>query len=102
MNCWPELQPGAAINKSDLQGTHSMSADHYRRMATQCIDLAQQMSARVDRARLMEMASGWLRLAEKGEADADNVTAAPKPPAQVVQQPQQQQGQQLKQEGEKE
>jgi hypothetical protein len=46
-------------------------AADYPRMAAQCIEAAERMSLRADRARLLEMAQRWLRLAQGAEACAD-------------------------------
>ena len=44
-------------------------ADEYRRLAADCLEVAERMSLREDRARMMEMAQRWLDLAKKAEAD---------------------------------
>jgi hypothetical protein len=43
------------------------SAD-FRRQAAACVDIAQRMSLREDRARILEMAQRWLELAQKAES----------------------------------
>ncbi len=42
----------------------------YRRFATECLELARQMSATADRDRLTNMASRWSALAAPAEASA--------------------------------
>ena len=42
-------------------------ADKYRRLAAECLEVAERMSLREDRARMMEMAHRWLELAVKAE-----------------------------------
>ncbi len=44
-------------------------AAEYRREAQICMEMAQRMSMRIDRERLMAMAKHWLELAERAEAD---------------------------------
>jgi len=44
------------------------SAD-FRRQAAACIEVAERVSLREDRARMMEMAQRWLELAQKAEAE---------------------------------
>jgi hypothetical protein len=44
------------------------AAENYRRYAADCARLAQSVSAPEDRARMMEMAALWLRVAESVEA----------------------------------
>ena len=43
-------------------------AAEYRRQAALCLEVAEQMSVRADRVRMMEMARQWLALAEEIEA----------------------------------
>lgn len=45
-------------------------ASEYRRLAAECLQIANNMSLNAERARLMEMAQKWLDLAQKAEADA--------------------------------
>ena len=45
--------------------TEPPSADECRRLAANCIEVAERMSLREDRARMMEMARRWLEIAEK-------------------------------------
>lgn len=45
-------------------------AEGYRKEAQTCIELAGRMSMLSDRARLIEMAQHWLRMAEIAEAKA--------------------------------
>jgi hypothetical protein len=42
-------------------------AEQYRKMAADCIEVAQRMSLKDDRARMMEMAQRWLDLAQQAE-----------------------------------
>ena len=44
-------------------------ASEYRRLAAECLQIANNMSLNVERARLMEMAQKWLELAQRAEAD---------------------------------
>ena len=44
-----------------------MSDSDYRRLAAECLELAQRMSLHRDRAHLMEMAQRWLGLAAEAE-----------------------------------
>jgi len=46
------------------------SAD-FRRQAAACVEIAERMSLREDRARILEMAQRWLALAQKAEAAAE-------------------------------
>jgi putative IMPACT (imprinted ancient) family translation regulator len=46
-----------------LNGT----AEEYRKMAADCIEVAQRMSLKDDRTRMMEMAQRWLDLAQRAE-----------------------------------
>ena len=39
----------------------------YRKMAASCIEVAQRMSLKDDRVRMMEMAQRWLDLAQQAE-----------------------------------
>ncbi len=43
-------------------------AERYRRNAAECVRLAQQTTDPTDKALLLQMASGWIRLAERAEA----------------------------------
>jgi hypothetical protein len=42
-------------------------AAEYRRLAAECLEVAERMSLRADRSRMMEMAQRWLDLAKKAE-----------------------------------
>jgi hypothetical protein len=42
-----------------------LSADRYRQLAAECVDVAQQTSNARDKAVLLQMAETWLKLAEK-------------------------------------
>ncbi len=44
-------------------------AAEYRRMAASCLEVADRMSLDSDRARLREMAEGWLDLARHLESE---------------------------------
>jgi hypothetical protein len=46
-------------------------AAEYRRLAAECIEVAEGMSLREDRSRMMEMAQHWLYLAKKAKSEAD-------------------------------
>ena len=39
----------------------------YRRFAAQCFEVAQRMSPRTERERLMQMGQEWLKFADKAE-----------------------------------
>jgi hypothetical protein len=41
--------------------------EEYRRMAADCIEVAQRMSLKDDRDRMLEMAQRWLDLAQQAE-----------------------------------
>ena len=43
------------------------SAKEYRRYAAQCLSVAERQSTTADKARLIEMAQAFLRMAEKKE-----------------------------------
>jgi hypothetical protein len=45
------------------------TAAEYRSQAAFCLEVAQQISVRKDRERMMEMAQQWLALAEKVEVE---------------------------------
>jgi hypothetical protein len=60
-------------------------AEEYRQRAQECLDLARKVSLERDRAVVLDIAQGWLRLAEQQE----NVEEITPPP--TVEQPQQQQ-----------
>jgi hypothetical protein len=42
-------------------------AAEYRRLAAACIEVAQRMSLKEDRSRMMDMAQRWLELAQEAE-----------------------------------
>ena len=45
-------------------------AAEYRRLAANCLEVAERMSLWEDRARIMEMAQRWLDLARKEERES--------------------------------
>jgi len=45
----------------------SDKTEEYRKMAASCIEVAQRMSLKDDRVRMMEMAQRWLDLAQQAE-----------------------------------
>lgn len=47
-------------------------ASEYRRLAAECLQIANNMSLNTERARLMEMAQKWLELAQKAESEGGN------------------------------
>lgn len=49
--------------------TKEKRAAEYRKNAAECIAVAERMSAREDRARMTDMARGWLELARELEAE---------------------------------
>jgi hypothetical protein len=57
----PRTCPDDQMEK--LNGT----AEEYRKMAADCIEVAQRMSLKDDRTRMMEMAQRWLDLAQRAE-----------------------------------
>jgi hypothetical protein len=62
-----------AVVEPRLGGGHPVSkASEYRKLAAECLQIANNMSLNAERARLMEMAQKWLELAQKAEADADD------------------------------
>jgi hypothetical protein len=75
-------------------------AEEYRRRAQECRDLARKVSLERDRAVVLDMAQGWLRLAEQQETQ-EEITPPP-----AVERPQaaaqQQQQVQRKDDGKKE
>ena len=46
-------------------------AAEFRRQATICFDLAQRISLKEDKERMMQVAEHWLELAKRAEAEAD-------------------------------
>ena len=67
-------------------------ADEYRRRAQECLDFARKISLERDRAVILEMAQGWLRLAEEQEAQEESVRSlVSEQPHAAAQQQQQQQ-----------
>jgi len=46
-------------------------AAEYRRQAAACLEVAERMSLRDDRARMLEMAQHWLELAQRAEAEGE-------------------------------
>jgi hypothetical protein len=42
-------------------------ADHYRQLATQCREIADRMSLKSDKARMLEMAQQWSEMAKAAE-----------------------------------
>ena len=53
-----------------MSGSASRALE-YRRLPAECLEVAERMSLREDRSRLMEMAQRWLDLARKAEGEAD-------------------------------
>lgn len=49
----------------------SAKAAEYRRQAASCIEVANRMSLAADRARMMDMAQGWLDLAKQAESKTE-------------------------------
>jgi hypothetical protein len=49
-------------------GDQQGKAAEYRRQAAACLEIAERMSHRGDRALMLEMAQLWLELAQKAEA----------------------------------
>jgi hypothetical protein len=72
-------------------------ADEYRRLAANCVSMAERVTDHQFKASLVDMAGAWLRLAEQAEKNSRTdlvYETPPRPSAQVVQQQQQQQQQQ--------
>jgi hypothetical protein len=46
-------------------------AAQYRKMAAECLEVADRMSLKADRERMMGMAIRWLDMAQKAEAEPD-------------------------------
>jgi hypothetical protein len=44
-------------------------AEKYRQLAAECLSIAERMSLKADRARLMEMAERWSEMARKADSD---------------------------------
>jgi len=59
-----------ARNESDLAVKQEPGdrAAEYRKLAAQCLEVAERMSLRADRERMMDMATRWLEMARKAEA----------------------------------
>ena len=49
-------------------GKDTDKAAEYRRQAVLCLEVAERMSLRDDRARMIQMAQHWLELAQRAEA----------------------------------
>jgi hypothetical protein len=47
-------------------------AAHYRKQAAACIEIANQMSSRIEREHMIEMAQRWLELAQRAEKQRRN------------------------------
>src|SRR5579862_9541367 len=56
------------IRRGAMSDEQQNLAMHYRRLAAECLEVAERMSLRADRARMIEMAQRWLDLAKKEEA----------------------------------
>src|SRR6266511_1730964 len=69
-------------------------AEEYRRLAANCVSMAERVTNHQFKASLVDMAGAWLRLAEQAEKNSRTdlvYETPPRPSAQVVQQQQQQQ-----------
>ncbi len=53
----------------DRMGDQQSKAEEYRRMAASCLEVAERMSLKSDRAQLVGTAQHWLELARKAEAE---------------------------------
>jgi hypothetical protein len=68
-------EPGATTAVVELrrlgggQGKTVSKASEYRKLAAECLQIANNISVNGERARLMEMAQKWLELAQKAEAE---------------------------------
>lgn len=51
--------------------TERERAEGYREEAQACMDVAERISIKADRKRMVSMAKHWLELAQKAEAKAD-------------------------------
>ena len=72
----------------------SLMADEYRRLAANCVSMAERVTDHQFKASLVDMAGAWLRLAEQAEKNSRTdlvYETPPRPSAEVVQQQQQQQ-----------
>jgi adenylate kinase family enzyme len=56
---WPAVYPDDQMEKPNGK------TEEYRRMAADCIEVAQRMSLKDDRDRMLEMAQRWLDLAQQ-------------------------------------
>jgi hypothetical protein len=76
--CCPSSEAGVLIKQASVLSSISLTeplteppsrAAEYRRLAAECLEVAERMSLREDRARMMEMAQRWLDLAQKAEGE---------------------------------
>ena len=54
-----------------LMTSSKEKAAEFRRQAAICFDLAQRISLKEDRERMMQVAEHWLELAKRAEAEVD-------------------------------
>jgi hypothetical protein len=53
-----------------MTSSKEMAAE-FRRQAAICLDVAQRISLKEDKERMMQVAEHWLELAKRAEAEAD-------------------------------
>jgi glutamate/tyrosine decarboxylase-like PLP-dependent enzyme len=80
-------------------GTKAMTPEGYRRLAAECLRVAQDVGHRTSRSTLLDMAQTWLELAHLAEKNltTDLVYETPPPRERPVMRQQQQQQQQQQQ-----
>ncbi|HEX5211458.1 MAG TPA: hypothetical protein VFW22_06975 [Pseudolabrys sp.] len=59
--------PGGVADWNVGRAEGMASAEEYRRYAAQCLSVAERQSSTAEKARLIEMAQAFLRMAEKKE-----------------------------------
>ena len=57
-------------DKAIMTGSKERAAE-FRRQAAICLDVAQRISLKEDREKMMQVAERWLELAKRAEAEAD-------------------------------
>jgi hypothetical protein len=69
MRRWPTAV--TRVLSETLMKNSKEKAVEFRRQAAICFDLAQRISFKEDRERMMQVAEHWLELAKRAEAEAD-------------------------------
>jgi hypothetical protein len=59
-----------ARSEALMTSSKEMAAE-FRRQAAICLDVAQRISLKEDKERMMQVAEHWLELAKRAEAEAD-------------------------------